>query len=90
MASLYNFKHILKLSLLLEVDSVNRSADESACRQLQRAFGINPAKVAWEPSKKIFDAGLSVSETDSHWSPFANQWVFDNYILPRVVDILSE
>ena len=92
--SLYNFKDIVKLSLMTITsfpagiglnDDVN-----SACKQLQKAFGIDIEKVLWEPSKKLFDKGLTISEADDHWSPLANQWVFDNYILPRVVDILSE
>jgi len=87
--SLYNFKHIVKLSLLQNVDVNDGDSDDSACMQLQKAFEIDPAKIAWEPSKKLFDKGLAISEADDHWSPLANQWVLDNYILPRVVDILS-
>tara|TARA_B100000809_G_C15026076_1_gene490181 strand:+ start:73 stop:810 length:738 start_codon:yes stop_codon:yes gene_type:complete len=87
--SLYNFKHIVKLSLLQNVDVNDGDSNDSACMQLQKAFEIDPAKVAWEPSKTLFDKGLAISEADDHWSPLANQWVLDNYILPRVVDILS-
>jgi len=35
------------------------------------------------------EAGLTISLDDDHWSPKANKWVFENYILPKVVDILS-
>ena len=33
---------------------------------------------------------LILSDEDDHWSPKANKWIFDNYILPKVVDILSQ
>ena len=85
MHSLYNFKDIVKLSLIRD----SEDPSDSASKQLQKAFGIDIEKVLWEPSNELFDKGLTVSLTDDHWSPLANQWVFDNYILPRVVDILS-
>ena len=85
MHSLYNFKDIVKLSLM----RVSEDPSDSASKQLQKAFGIDIEKVLWEPSNELFDKGLTISLRDDHWSPTANQWVFDNYILPRVVDILS-
>lgn len=85
MHSLYNFKHIVKLDLLRNSEDLG----DSASKQLQKAFGIDTEKVLWEPSNELFDKGLTISATDDHWSPLANQWVFDNYVLPRVVDILS-
>jgi len=86
MHSLYNFKDIVKLSLTRVIDDPG----DSASKQLQTAFGIDIEKVLWEPSNELFDKGLTVSLKDDHWSPKANKWAFDNYILPRVVDILSE
>jgi hypothetical protein len=41
-------------------------------------------------NKLLSEHDLIVSPTDDHWSPTANKWVFDNYIMPKAIDILSE
>jgi len=48
-------------------------------------FFLDPGEIM----QLLFNIGLTISPNDDHWSPKANKWVFDNYILPRVVDILS-
>jgi|TARA_R110000765_G_scaffold368167_1_gene458288 hypothetical protein len=82
--SLYNFKHIIKLELL-------PFRSNSAQHQLQ-AFHNLPINIPGEERRgnALFDAGITVSPTDTHWSPSANDWVLENYILtPEIVDILN-
>jgi hypothetical protein len=40
-------------------------------------------------NKLLLKHNLIVSMDDDHWSAKGNKWAFDNYILPKVVDILS-
>ena len=101
MHSLYNFKHIVKLSLLRK-PNLSGDSEDSAYQRLWQVFNIterihkqmnknreSPQKPVVLQNKILFEAGLTISPEDDHWSPTANKWVFDNYILPRVVDILS-
>ena len=79
------------------------SYNQSATKRVREAFGIENKMQKFildnKPSEPVaskqldtllFEADLSVSLEDDHWSPKANKWVFSNYILPQVVDILSE
>lgn len=115
---LYNFKHIIKLSLLLNPNNVKHEENIDAFWKMQEEFGIekylseqlylHKSKKPNEIDKLIHDKEISfweaydiiknkllmkhdliVSMDDDHWSPKGNKWVFDNYILPKVVDILS-
>jgi hypothetical protein len=50
------------------------------------AHGVNNC----EDDVKMFKAGLTVSLTDQHLSPYGNSWVLENYILtPDTIKILE-
>lgn len=95
---LYNFKHIVKLELL---DNPNNEQIDNAYLQLMKAFNVdqqvqrdkfvNGRDDANDELRKklLLENDLIISEEDDHWSPKANKWVLDNYIMPKVVDILS-
>ena len=99
---LYNFKHIVKLELLYN-PNLKDTHNIGAYYDLQNAHGIikefneyqfaNPQNIGSQNhnylTKLMYKKGLIVSETDDHWSPYSNKWVFHNYILPKVIDILS-
>ena len=96
--SLYNFKHIVKLELL---DNPNSERIDNAYIQLMKAFNVDQqvqrdkfesgSEDASDELRKnlLIENDLIISYEDDHWSPKANKWVFDNYIMPKVVDILS-
>jgi len=97
---LYNFKHIVKLKLL---SNPNKDEDDEASNNaykllikahgvdqiLQQALANNNPLTTKQKNLLLFKNNLIVSPDDDHWSAKANKWVFDNYILPKVVDILS-
>ena len=85
--SLYNFKHIVKLELL---DNPNHERMDNAYKQLKKAFGKEALIKRKENPHRKLENDLILSDEDDHWSPKANKWIFDNYILPKVVDILSQ
>jgi hypothetical protein len=82
---LYNFKHIIKLELL-------PLRNNSAQHQLNEAYSI-PRKMFLEGKTReelLVEEGLVHSPTDDHWSPKANSWVLENYILTQeTIDILT-
>jgi hypothetical protein len=98
---LYNFKHIIKLNLLADPNQCNDENNTAyAYIELMRAYGIHQVlqkarstdptlDIDKQKNKLLLDNDLIVSAEDDHWSPKANKWVFDNYILPKVIDILS-
>ena len=98
MDSLYNFKHIIKLELLEDPNDENV---DSAYLYLLKNFNIwqivqeqfyesdGTLDIHVLKDKLLLENDLIISEDDNHWSPKANKWVFDNYILPKFVDILS-
>ena len=100
MDSLYNFKHIIKLELLADPNDEYLGLD-NAYIQLMKAFNVDQqvqrdkfergVSVASDELRKnlLIENDLIISYEDDHWSPKANKWVFDNYILPKFVDILS-
>jgi len=118
MDKLYNFKHIIKLSLLLNPNNVKDEDMNDASWKMQSEYGIvqylseqlylhNSKKpndlnqimqdngislmeaVGIIKNKLLLKHNLIVSMDDDHWSAKGNKWAFDNYILPKVVDILS-
>jgi len=100
MDSLYNFKHIIKLELLDDPNDEYLGLD-NAYIQLSKAFNVDQqvqrdkfergVSVASDELRKnlLIENDLIISYEDDHWSPKANKWVFDNYILTKFVDILS-
>ena len=103
MELLYKFKHIIKFELLNDPNKERIDGpDKSAYSLLKEAMGINKqifeeniqnmkGKTADLMTKQLLlKQDLIVSINDDHWSPKSNKWVFDNYILPKVVDILTE
>jgi len=95
-SKLYNFKHIIPLELMNIVtgkdsykgaELVNSAIKRNAHHLLAQAHGVKDCENDVEMNK----AGLIVSEEDSHWSPKANDWVLENYILtPDTVNILKD
>tara|TARA_B110000037_G_scaffold441_1_gene467 strand:- start:492 stop:1211 length:720 start_codon:yes stop_codon:yes gene_type:complete len=84
---LYNFKHIIKLELLPLIDDV-----ANAAHQMQEAHGYELINNYTEKMRmKLLDElGLTVSDTDDHWSPRANMWVLEHFILSQeTIDILN-
>jgi hypothetical protein len=80
---LYNFKHIIPLELL-RLDKPNINATDKVCQ----AHGIDPSNIE---KGTMYDAGLTVSPDDDHWSLKAHTWVLNNYILTQeTIDILSK
>ena len=76
---LYNFKHLIPLELM-------NITDDNAFKQMAVAHGVNNC----EDDVKMFKAGLTVSLTDQHLSPYGNSWVLENYILtPDTIKILE-
>jgi hypothetical protein len=103
MQNLYNFKHIVKLELLYHPwdHYPMPKFPKTAYAQLREQFGIEKALYGIQKELEeeiidkvrddvLFNKGLIISPTDDHWSPLANKWVFDNYIMPKAIDILSE
>lgn len=88
--TLYNFKHIVKLNLLRNPNHAIKNDVTDAYSRLLLAHGIDEARYETQQLQLYLDNDLIISINDDHWSPKANKWVFDNYILPKVVDILSE
>ena len=96
---LYNFKHIIKLNLLRNPNETIKDDLTNAYSRLLLAHGVEQIiqeahfkGKSFTPTQQrqlYFDNDLIISMDDDHWSPKANKWVFDNYILPKVVDILS-
>jgi len=97
---LYNFKHIVKLKLLNNPNNDDDAeASNNAYKLLLKAHGVEQILQQAQANNKpvttkqknllLFKNNLTVSQEDDHWSPKANKWVFDNYILPKVIDILS-
>jgi hypothetical protein len=118
MDKLYNFKHIIKLSLLLNPNNVKDEDMNDASWKMQSEYGIvqylseqlylHNSKKPNDLNQVMQDNGISLMEAvgiiknklllkhnlivsmdDDHWSAKGNKWAFDNYILPKVVDILS-
>ena len=80
---LYNFKHIIPLELL-RLDQPFINATDKVCQ----AHGIDIMNIE---KGTMYDAGLTVSRDDDHWSLKAHTWVLDNYILKQeTIDILSK
>ena len=66
---------------------LNSVAKNNAHHLLAQAHGVEDCENDFHMNK----AGLLVSEEDSHWSPKANDWVLENYILtPDTVNILKD
>ena len=96
---LYNFKHIIKLNLLRNPNETIKDDLTNAYSRLLLAYGVEQiiqeahfkgeSFTETQQRQLYFDNDLIISMDDDHWSPKANKWVFDNYILPKVVDILS-
>jgi hypothetical protein len=97
--TLYNFKHIIKLNLLADPNcQYNDDKIEYAYIKLMKAYGIyqitqqaladNKPLTSKQKSQLLLDNDLIISMDDDHWSPKSNKWVFHNYILPKVFDIL--
>lgn len=96
---LYNFKHIVKLNLLADPNQYNINKTNNAYKLLTTAHGVeqiiqqsyanNKPFTRKQQLQLLLDNDLIISMEDDHWSPKANKWVFHNYILPKVVDILS-
>lgn len=97
---LYNFKHIIKLNLLADPNKYNDDENIAyAYIELMKAYGIHQVMqralfdkneyTEKEKKQLLLDNDLIISMDDDHWSPKANKWVFHNYILPKVIDILS-
>ena len=83
---LYNFKHIIKLELLPLVEN-------SAQYQLKEAYNIQRKMFLKEETIEeiLLFYGLILSLEDDHWTPKANTWVLNNYILTQeTIDILSK
>ena len=83
---LYNFKHIIKLELLPLVEN-------SAQDQLEEAYGIQRKMFLKEGTTEeiLLNLNLILSLEDDHWSPTANTWVLNKYILTQeTIDILSK
>jgi hypothetical protein len=97
--ALYNFKHIVKLNLLRNPNRTVKDDVTSAYSRLLSAHGVDQiiqeayfkgeSFTETQQRQLYLDNDLIISMDDDHWSPKANKWVFDNYILPKVVDILS-
>ena len=90
---LYNFKHIIKLNLLRNPNEAITDDLTNAYSKLLLAHGVEPTHsprghTSTQQRQLYFDNDLIISRDDDHWSPKANKWVFNNYILPKVVDIL--
>ena len=90
-SKLYNFKHIIPLELMnieskhVEKERVNSAIKKNAHQLLALAHGVKNC----EHDIEMYKAGLIVSEEDSHWSPKANDWVLENFILTQdTIDIL--
>ena len=67
--------------------------ENSAQNQLEEAPGIQRRKFLKGGSREeiLLNAGLILSLEDDHWSPAANTWVLNNYILTQeTIDILSK
>ena len=80
---LYNFKHIIPLELL-RLDQPYINATDKVCQ----AHGIDIMNIE---KGTMYDAGLTVSRDDDHWSLKAHTWVLNNYILTQeTIDILSK
>ena len=96
---LYNFKHIIKLNLLRNPNETIKDDLTNAYSRLLLAHGVEQiiqethfkgeSFTETQQRQLYFDNDLIISMEDDHWSPKANKWVFNNYILPKVVDILS-
>ena len=118
MDSLYNFKHIIKLSLMFNPNDIKGQDMGGATWEMTNHFGVEKyisEQLFLHDSNKpneldkimqdkkvdpmtahgilknelLMKHDLIVSMDDDHWSPKGNKWAFDNYILPKVVDILS-
>lgn len=97
--TLYNFKHIVKLNLLKNPNEAIKNDVTNAYSRLLLAHGVEQiiqeahfkgeSFTETQQRQLYLDNDLIISMDDDHWSPKANKWVFDNYILPKVVDILS-
>ena len=95
-SKLYNFKHIIPLELMNIMtgarsykgsELLNSVAKNNAHHLLAQAHGVEDCENDFHMNK----AGLLVSEEDSHWSPKANDWVLENFILtPDTVNILKD
>ena len=86
---LYNFKHIIKLELLPIIPNDN---ENSAQHKLNKAYDIQRRKFLSGKSLNecLIEKGLVHSPTDDHWSPKANNWVLENFILSKeTIDILN-
>ena len=84
---LYNFKHIIKLELLPIIPA------GSASHKIDESINLQRRKFLKEGSREeiLLNAGLILSLEDDHWSPAANTWVLNNYILTQeTIDILSK
>ena len=80
---LYNFKHIIPLELL-RLDQPYINATDKLCQ----AHGLGSTNIK---KNSMWDAGLTVSRDDDHWSLKAHTWVLNNYILTQeTIDILSK
>ena len=80
---LYNFKHIIPLELL-RLDQPYINATDKLCQ----AHGVEIMNIE---KGTMYDAGLTVSPDDDHWSLKAHTWVLNNYILTQeTIDILSK
>ena len=80
---LYNFKHIIPLELL-RLDQPFINATDKLCQ----AHGLDSTNIK---KNSMWDAGLTVSRDDDHWSLKAHTWVLNNYILTQeTIDILSK
>ena len=115
---LYNFKHIIKLSLMSNPNDIKGQDIVGATWEMTNHFGVEKhisEQLFLHDSNKpneldkimqdkqvdpktahgilknelLMKHDLIVSMDDDHWSPKGNKWAFNNYILPKVVDILS-
>ena len=83
---LYNFKHVIKLELLPIPESGSASHLLEKHADLSRVMFKTGAK----KSEIFYNAGFTISLTDDHWSPTANTWVLENFILSqKTIDILN-
>lgn len=89
--NLYNFKHIIPLELMsipqegVINERMNSCVYNNAFNLMAQAHGVKNC----HDDTEMFMAGLTVSETDSHLSPYGNDWVLENFILTQdTVDIL--
>ena len=82
-SKLYNFKHFIVLNFVNEY--LDNEKDSSTVWHKIRTHWN-----AHTPNE-LYNAGITLSEDDDHWTYKGNEWVLDNFILTEnVIDILEK